>query len=255
MRLAMASDFDDTIYFGGWRQDRPQPHWLDADVEAIRRFQTEGGLFGVCTGRSLRGVTDVPDLPIDFDFYVTCSGAFVADREGRTIFSRAIPRDLLLTLHDEFLEAGRRPPVMASSSYFGLGEPAWSVERQIASIDDLPNEDFYVFSINFNLVEEAAAVAKLIGEKYGDVVECFHNQRSVDVAAKGCSKGSGLLIAKEALGVDLMAGAGDSYNDLPTLRSADVSYTFNRVPKEVQAEATVVVDTMSEALADLMSRA
>ena len=51
MKKAMASDFDNTLYF--MFLDEP---YRKGDRESIRDFQQAGGLFGVSTGRSLRGV-------------------------------------------------------------------------------------------------------------------------------------------------------------------------------------------------------
>ena len=45
----LASDFDGTIYFeDGFHQE---------DMKKIKEFQKSGHLFGICTGRPLRGVT------------------------------------------------------------------------------------------------------------------------------------------------------------------------------------------------------
>ena len=52
-----------------------------------------------------------------------------------------------------------------------------------------------------------------------------------------------------------MAGMGDSYNDLPMLEAADVSYTFPKAPAVVQDEATCVLDSIAAALEDFSLRA
>ena len=63
----LASDFDNTLFF------RDGVH--KQDVEAIRTFQKQGHLFGLCTGRQLEGIKypfggnrDYPLTDIDFDF-------------------------------------------------------------------------------------------------------------------------------------------------------------------------------------------
>ena len=49
-------------------------------------------------------------------------------------------------------------------------------------------------------------------------------------------------------------GIGDSFNDLPLLREADVAYALDFAPKQVQDEADVVVPSVAQALSDLAVR-
>ena len=47
----LASDYDGTLYFEfGYRK---------TDLEAIRQFQKEGNLFGLCSGRPLSNLWDL----------------------------------------------------------------------------------------------------------------------------------------------------------------------------------------------------
>ena len=68
----LASDFDNTLFFSDGVHKE--------DVEAIRTFQKQGNLFGLCTGRQLEGIKypfggnrEHPLTDIDFDFYITLS--------------------------------------------------------------------------------------------------------------------------------------------------------------------------------------
>lgn len=70
----------------------------------------------------------------------------------------------------------------------------------------------------------------------------------------GCSKGVGLSVARGRLGLGLVGGIGDSFNDVPLLDEADVAYTFNRAPEVVRECADVLVDDVVGALADLERR-
>ena len=89
--------------------------------------------------------------------------------------------------------------------------------------------------------------------RYGGSIEGFQNLGSVDVVAKGCSKGAGVSVVREALGLSCMVGIGDSYNDLALLKAADVSYTFHSSPQEVRDVATYVVEDLAEALEHFMA--
>ena len=62
---ALASDFDGTLFFENEISD-----FRKDDLIAIKRFQKEGHLFGICTGRPLNGIIPHVQDKIDFDFYI-----------------------------------------------------------------------------------------------------------------------------------------------------------------------------------------
>ena len=76
----------------------------------------------------------------------------------------------------------------------------------------------------------------------------------IDIAPKGCSKGKGVEALREhmreAYGDITLYGIGDSINDLPLLRAADVSYTFPYAPDICRQTADKVVPTIVDALED-----
>ena len=115
-------------------------------------------------------------------------------------------------------------------------------------------ESVQVVSLGFASQERAASFVAGVGERLGGRVAAFQNLNSVDVVPAGCSKGTGLAIARERFGLGLVGGIGDSFNDLPLLGEADVAYTFNRAPEVVRAGADVLVDDVAEALADFERR-
>lgn len=70
----------------------------------------------------------------------------------------------------------------------------------------------------------------------------------MDVVKRGCSKGNAILKLKDVLGLDYVAGIGDSYNDIPMLESADCAFTFVDSPIIVQDKADQLVGSVSEAI-------
>jgi hydroxymethylpyrimidine pyrophosphatase-like HAD family hydrolase len=111
-----------------------------------------------------------------------------------------------------------------------------------------------VVSLGFGTQECAARFVAGVGELLGGRVSAFQNLDSVDVVPAGCSKGAGLSVARGRLGLGLVGGIGDSFNDVPLLDEADVAYTFNRAPEVVRECADVLVDDVVGALADLELR-
>ena len=123
-----------------------------------------------------------------------------------------------------------------------------------ASIEEI---DCRMFGASLEYMDDKDAARKACEDlrQHFDAVEGFQNLGSVDIVPRGCSKGTGVRFAKEALGARLMGGIGDSYNDIPLLQGADVSYTFDASPQQVRDAASRVVSSLAQALDDFMSRA
>ena len=70
---AFASDLDGTLCESDW-ETRTQT--IDpVDIEAVRRYQQEGGLFGVCTGRAFVAAAEPLEGLLEPDFYIVTTGA------------------------------------------------------------------------------------------------------------------------------------------------------------------------------------
>ena len=249
---AFASDYDGTLCQSNW--ETGEEHFEPADLEAIRRYQAAGGLFGVCTGRPLVGVTEPLQGILDLDFYIVVTGAQVLDRNGRTLFERMVDREVAAELYRDFgpaSDVGAAFVAVTDKAFVTVGGPfghgAGRLD-QVASLDDVPGK-LYDVSLemhgNADLAREACAE---VNARFGDVVEGFQNIGSVDIVPKGCSKGAALDVLRASLGVTRIAGIGDSYNDLPLLDAADVSYTFHHSPESVRGAATHAVPTLASAI-------
>ena len=250
---AMASDFDGTLFFGIGGRAHPLHRFLPRDIEAIRTFRAGGGLFGVCTGRPLGAVLADAGRDLSFDFAITSSG---------------IPDDDVRALLDATRGQTARPPFIALESGYlvlggasipGLPKGFLKRLRVVSSVDEALSmghggDGVQVISLGFGTQERAARFVAGVGELLGGRVSAFQNLDSVDVVPTGCSKGAGLAVARQQLGLGLVGGIGDSFNDLPLLDEADVAYTFNRAPEAVREGADVLVDDVAGALADLEQR-
>ena len=87
MKKVFASDFDGTMYF--YKADVKLP---PENVEAIRRWQAAGHLFGLCTGRQVGGLTPFINGLVEPDFYITSTGANIVDRDLKPIYKRGVDR-------------------------------------------------------------------------------------------------------------------------------------------------------------------
>lgn len=252
MTKLFASDFDGTLYF----HNAEEPIRA-ADLEAIRSFQEQGGLFGACTGRPALALTDQTESIITFDFYVALTGGTVFDRDMHPIYQRELPRELVRELYGRYAPHARDGIALAcaADNYWVVGSldvDEWPV-RTCATFDDLPSPT-QGMGMETHTVEEAVDLAAEVNATYGDVACAYVNLASIDILPAGCSKGTGLRRAAEYFGATLTAGMGDSLNDVPLLEAADVAYTFHRCDEGIRQAASVLVDHASEAIADFMAR-
>lgn len=258
MPKLFASDFDGTLHF--WETD-DQYLVSPTDTQAILEFQASGGLFGVCTGRPLLGLTSqtdvAPGIDFAFDFYIATTGAAIFDRDRQLIWNKTIPREVAEELYHLCAPMAKAPSyalVCANENYWTFAEDIeWPFLQTITSFDEVGGP-FYGFAMENDTIEIAQEAADMVNERFAGIAQAYVNLASIDVVPAGCSKGTGLLRAAEYYGATLTAGMGDSFNDLPLLDAANIAYTFNSADTGMHASADVLVDSAAEAIADFMQR-
>ncbi len=249
---AFASDFDGTLCWSDWTtgEQRFDPR----DLEAVRAYQQAGGLFGVCTGRPLSSILESVEGKIELDFYIVMTGSQVFDHELNKLWERVVDRDVAQELFDRYASPEAVMVAVTESQFVSVHDRMGSALPVVASLSQMRGD---LYGVSFECAgdrDAARAICADINERYGDVVSGFQNLGSVDIVPVGCSKGSGVRVVREAFGVDIVAGIGDSYNDLPLLSAADVAYTFGASPAEVRGEADVVIETLADAIEDFSER-
>lgn len=261
MQRLFASDFDGTLHFwtdGGFGgPDDPGEATSPKNLAAIRAFQAEGGLFGVCTGRPLIGLTSQTGDDIPFDFYIATSGAAVFDRDRQPIWRVDLTREVIREIYDLLLPlslGSENALVIGADNYWTLADqPRWPQLGTARSIDEIAGP-ISGMGIETETVEGAQEAAALINERFDGVACAFVNLASIDVVPYGCSKGTGLARAAAHYGATLTGGIGDSFNDLPLLEAADVAYTFPTSEPRVRHAADLLVSDVAEALGDFGRR-
>lgn len=217
MRL-VASDFDGTIC---------RDHVVSAeDAEAITRWQTEGNLFIVVTGR---GKVDpfLHTRGFAADYYVYANGGRIFDKEMRPVWEKKIP-----ICHAAPLEEWAR---RKDNSYTLLSE-------------DLRGS-MYQFTASFKNDEQAREFESFVLRVKGDYLTPFLNHNTVDVPPKGVDKAGGVLRIADALGVkreDIFA-VGDGANDVPMLKAFH-GFAMERSAPEAHAAVKGRCATIAELL-------
>ena len=238
---AVACDFDNTLYFMG--EEEPL---RAADIFGILYYQQRGGLFGLCTGRSLFGVTGIIKPYIRPDFYILASGALILDGEEKVISRQCLPLKTVEEIYHRY-EGSHRAVIQANDTVYTLGPESY-MQTHIDSFGDLQSANVYGLSLAAEDENTAAQTAAQINELYGGEVTAFLNVTHIDLVPNGCSKGHGIEIVRDRFAVEEMFGIGDSYNDLPLLNSVDHPFTLPHAPTVVQEAAEGIVRGVSELL-------
>lgn len=243
MSMLFASDFDGTLYMHGKEEG-----FREEDLVSIRDFQNNGGLFGVCSGRSLSGVQASTKDAIDFDFYILGTGAQVLDKNGNILWQKVMDLDTASSLYNLFKD--RTHMIFHGERDVYTCEKALYSQIHISSPEDIIEKKDHIVGLSFGFQspEEASEAALQMNHDYAGKAYGYVNINMLDVVPSGCSKGEGLRKAEALLHGTSTAGIGDSYNDIPLIDGADTGFTFHRSPEEVQKHADYVVDSVTEAL-------
>lgn len=244
----LASDFDHTLWF--------DDHMKENDVKAIRDFQKDRYLFGVCSGRNLNGII-TPSFPyhIKYDFFILLSGALILNKDKEVIFEKKIPMSLVKEIF-EFTNQKDTSIVYNDTMYkiyqskihdhFGV---------YLNSLNELQTDEVNAISFHYEKgqIDQAREMCERIKEQFGDVIEAYQNNQHIDLAAKECSKGNGMKIIQDYfhLSMDHIYGIGDSWNDLPMLDTIMNGYTLTYAPEVVKQHAKKVVSSLAECIYDI----
>lgn len=237
----LATDYDGTLKFGD--------SVLESDIEAIRKWRSEGNLFAIVTGRSKESITQQAqehDLPVDF--YVTNNGGMVFSAEGEVLLSTSLDTttaiDLMFATHE-------MPDVVSYMVNDGINRhkvevhPGLEDHRYAHLHPDLEEEDvmdtgkFAQIVYSCTSPEAALTIAENINNFFGNIVTAYANNFVVDIVPKGVSKATGLDFVAAYNDVDDndVFAIGDSHNDIPMLESVWNSGAVLVAPAEVKEAA------------------
>ena len=223
------------------------------NCEAIRRFQAEGGLFTVCSGRNNRHFDQfrhflVPNAPI-----CAYNGALIVDTDGKAVFESFIGEDAL-----QMARTVIENRVFSKMCIYTRenGEP---VVCNLA--DFLISFDKYTKMHHYKLVFVGESEEQtLLGRDFinGILPEGYIAARSwptgLEILRTSATKDKAVAFLKSYTGAHLVVAAGDFENDTEMLRAADIGYAVaNAVPVTKAAADRITVSVTESAIAAIIS--
>ena len=222
--MMLISDYDGTLY-------GDVPEVSQENIDAIRFFQDEGGIFLVCSGRCWAAFYEqAKRLPLRYPTLLS-NGATLCDMtSGENYFCRNLPdrcKEDMITIAAEF-------PDVAMEVYHGedvyCHNPNYYVEQHqklvksgytLAPLDEMPQPWLKVlFEGDHDLLEP---LRDRVLADWGEHYECiFSAPFLLELTGKGVHKGFGVTEAAKRFGIamDRVYCIGDNENDLPMLYAA-----------------------------------
>jgi HAD superfamily hydrolase (TIGR01484 family) len=240
--ILLTVDFDRTL-------TAPDSSIPQRNLEAIRWFMENGGVFTVNTGRSVPMTKKFRDIvPVNAPLLLY-NGSAAYDLSTKTLdFCHEIQLDMWETVNQCMkLFPDMTVEVQAVDAHYRFAEnPAWdafSDHNQCARGFALPGDDLGTF-LKFSLYgeirdvtvadlyngspEEIARmdeVEQMLKDTFGEYCEVFRAAtRIIDVHAKGVSKNRSARELQQRLGRKILVCVGDAHNDIPMLEGADYAF-------------------------------
>lgn len=266
--IMIATDLDGTFLASGGKV-------VPRNVEAIRHFCDEGGLFTIATGRQHNSLhVDIPGLDTLVNVpIVAVNGMYLYDyqngcRVSEVFMDTALAMDMIRFARAHYPRLGIR--ASAPKGYLVDGEISFLYEpaqRQdidkaiwLCPIEQWKDEQMHKV-VFYGLECEVDALRKDFETVFGDVME-YHKSCAtyLEIQKKGVTKGKALLRLKQMLEAERgypikMYCVGDYDNDLAMLRVADVPVCPANAIDEVKDICDMVLCDHNEGvIADLIER-
>lgn len=240
----LISDYDGTLFLdSGYRK---------ADLKAIRQFQNEGNLFGLCSGRPFSYLWNLESGELHFDFIISSTGACIS-----------LDRDLIIeqkfVFYEDFVQISKccglqeMAVITKDAAYvhsLGWGSSSLvSLDPVIMTSIDQISEPIIQISIEKKTEQEASALYERLNAM-GLSCSIFLNGVFLDIVGSDCSKGGAIRKLARHLGMEEkdMACIGDNFNDLPMFETIPNSFSFPYAPEKVQEKAKTIVDSIAQAI-------
>ncbi len=236
----------------------------DENLKRLREVDSLGIKIIPATGRRFSSAINfLEKIPCN-TFAILQNGALILNKDSREIFFSAVMEREIFDAIFEFNIINSFYPVYISSPFYGnklfLSERLEKykrlemyLEKQRGGIEIFKRDGLRKIEISqimyFGEVEKMKKVYKMIKNKFGNsvsitVTEYLKRDLSiVDVMRKGISKGSGLKMIADYLGVkrEKIWAIGDNINDIEMFRVASFSMAMSNGCDKVKKSASIII--------------
>lgn len=227
------------------------------NLEAVDRFQKDGGKFSIATGRSLQASQQYfGDFSVNCPI-IMCNGGMVYDiNNKKQIYDVYLPekarnftKSILLANPDVGCEAlvldGVYVPQMTDMEREHCG--ICKVNPILSTVEDIPDNWYKVL-----FAQEPSKIGKLIdyvqSGDFSGVDFVISSPQYFEMLPQNISKGSALEKMRMACGMEdyTFVAVGDYNNDIEMIKYADVGICPSNATENVKSAADIVLDVSCE---------
>ncbi|MBQ8740060.1 MAG: HAD-IIB family hydrolase [Clostridia bacterium] len=260
----LACDIDGTLLLNDYMPKR--------NIEKIKYFVSEGGVFALATGRTAGAVSAVTDKLDCIGPSIVANGSMIYDfKKDKALYDMSIPegdRHIVKAVIDGCSTVGVEAHSGKKVLVLNNNQEAIDHEKY-ENLDAIPLDYENALGYNWNKViylfaneDEAKTVKQIISQfehssQFVDTSAVIYGRRRYyyEHVPCGVSKATTLKILCEKLNIKkgCCYAIGDYYNDLEMIKCADIGAALIDSPDEVKAVADVVVcDAQNGAVADFI---
>lgn len=224
----------------------------DANLQALRHFTTEGGLFSLATGRAYAAVTDyIGLLPINAP-YSLLNGSLILDTQNRVLYCAGMPEQtptLIVQVLAAFPNIGcevflpNRILVCRMSAETEHHMRVLHLAYDRVNVVELPNPAGWC-QINFTGQASEIASVRTFLKQFDDSFHAVCTMPTFcEVTRQGVSKGAAMMrIASDcSVRTNKIYAVGDSDNDLSMLHHAALAFVPENAAPDMFRHAAVRV--------------
>ncbi|MBQ8212398.1 MAG: HAD-IIB family hydrolase [Clostridia bacterium] len=243
--VLLMTDLDGTLFYKG--------DVSRENCEAIRYFQSEGGLFSVASGRAPDWLPRWRERFVPNTWSATYNGAILCDAEGKNFIFEHVSASDIVSVGMDVLRAC---PDAEQIYFCGDGTESYIVKQgETPDPARIPNKIYKCLLRVPSACSDAytETVRQMLEPRYL-VMRSWIN--GIEFQERGTGKGDALLRLKSLLGdrATVAVGVGNYENDLDLIRAADIGYAVGDAIQAVKAVADrITVDCADHAIAQIIA--
>ncbi len=226
--ILLCTDFDNSLV-----HDLNMP---SNNVDAIKYFQQNGGLFTVISGRSQEVLKRLGDDTVPNTYLGLFNGTVVYDPFTEEVVSDDRLTDLyvdkVLKIRDAY--DGFVLTLCAKGTFVRLHSDDEEFEKKLRECEDMHVRKYY-FHREANFENDAYEYFR---EVFSTELEVTRSSiKGVEVQNRGVNKGAAALKIKELTSSRLLVCVGDYENDISMIKAADIGYAVENACEPLKAVA------------------
>jgi len=229
--ILIMSDWDGTLCYG-----REIP---EANIEKIRYFCREGGIFTVCTGRFFSHIESFADRIMPNTYVACLNGAYIIEPRSKEILYEGYAGNEIHRVLDEF--ARNFPDFEGFSIYTRGCDSALQIppKEYLKIKNELEGKQLYKAMLLSRTEENTLAARDFVNAKGFPLLKAVRSWNTgLELMSPKSTKGTAARLIKERVGAKTLICVGDYENDADMLMAADVSYAPENALDSIKKIAT-----------------